>query len=60
MSRDINYKSKVIPSGKRVGAPLAEIDAVTKIQRVFPGRNDTLITGGPRERQSVRIGRKLA
>lgn len=39
---------------------MAEVDTNTHIQTVFSGRNDTLITGGSRERPSVRIGRKLA
>ena len=39
---------------------MAEVDTNTHIQTVFSGRNDTLITGGSRDRPSVRIGRKLA
>lgn len=39
---------------------MAEVDGDTKIQKVFSGRNDTLVTIGPRDRQSIRIGRQLA
>lgn len=54
------YESDVIPKGKRKRAPLVEVDAKTKIPRVFSGNNDTLNIRGPRDRQSVRISRKLA
>lgn len=39
---------------------MVEVDAKTKIQRVFSGNNDILNIRGPRDRQSVRISRKLA
>ena len=36
------------------------MDTNTNIQAFFSGRTSTLITGGPRDRPSVRTGRKLA